>query len=73
MNPDIFGPSPHVWKILAQAGIVLFILVLSDAMYRYVEKPCRDQAKRYLKRRFPGRARAASTRGSARASPCGTE
>ncbi|MNZ17715.1 O-acetyltransferase OatA [compost metagenome] len=73
LNPDIFGPSPHVWKILAQAGIVLFILVLSDAMYRYVEKPCRDQAKRYLKRRFPGRARAASTRGSARASPCGTE
>jgi peptidoglycan/LPS O-acetylase OafA/YrhL len=48
LNPHLYGYSPHVWKIMAQVGIVLFILVLSDALFRYVEKPCRDLAKRYL-------------------------
>jgi peptidoglycan/LPS O-acetylase OafA/YrhL len=55
LNPHLYGYSPHVWKIMAQVGIVLFILVLSDALFRYVEKPCRDLAKRYLSRRKMGR------------------
>ncbi|WP_250538712.1 MULTISPECIES: acyltransferase [unclassified Caballeronia] len=51
MNHTFYGYSPHVWQIMAQAGLTLIIIAFSDMLYRYVETPCRAWAKRIVGRR----------------------
>lgn len=45
---DFWGLQMHSWHIRAQVGLILIILALSDILFRYVEKPCRDYAKKRL-------------------------
>lgn len=51
MNHTFYGYSPHTWQIMAQLGLIAIIIAFSDVMYRYVETPFRELAKRAVNRR----------------------
>jgi peptidoglycan/LPS O-acetylase OafA/YrhL len=50
LSQQFFGASAAPWHIMAQAGLILFTICLSDVLYRWVERPCRSWAKQQAAR-----------------------
>ncbi len=52
LSAQFFGSSDNVSIIMAQFGIIVFVLCLSDVLFRWVETPARNYARQYARERF---------------------
>lgn len=51
MNHEFYDYSNHSWHIMAQIGLVIVVLALSDIIFRYIEEPVRKYAKSFVTQR----------------------
>ncbi|CCD40987.1 hypothetical protein BKIR_c84_3574 [Candidatus Paraburkholderia kirkii UZHbot1] len=49
LSDQFFGYAPgQLWHVMAQCSLILMVIALSDMLYRCVERPCREWARRRL-------------------------